>query len=214
MVKFLVVEDYTNLTTTIRNIIETNFASFHIEEACDGNTVLEKVKKGNYDLTMLDVYIPNIDSATLVTDILAINPDEKILMFGMNNGETYAKKYLQLGVMGYVSKASTEPEIVMAMESVLDNKRYLRPSLLQLFAHDAFMQNHKNPFEKCSQRELEILQHMLAGETIKEISLKLEVDSSTVSTYKARIFSKLNSNSISDIAELARLYTLDQKTIF
>jgi YesN/AraC family two-component response regulator len=71
-----------------------------IDEADDGDSSFEKIKKNNYDLLILDVNMPKTDSFVLVSNILALKPEMKILIFSMNDEEVYARRYLKNGCNG------------------------------------------------------------------------------------------------------------------
>ena len=81
--------------------------------------------------------MPDTDSFGLVSNIIAVKPEANILKLSMNAEEIYAKKYLHLGAKGYLSKASPEEEIKIAVDNVINGKRYISPSLNRLFTEEA-----------------------------------------------------------------------------
>src|SRR6266446_10657147 len=111
MAKFLLVDDHLILRTGLKLIIENFMPDSKIDEAFDSDSSFEKIKKNNYDLLILDVIMPNTDSFELVSNILALKPEMKILMFSMHDEEVYAKRFLKMGVMGYLKKDEHEAEI-------------------------------------------------------------------------------------------------------
>jgi DNA-binding NarL/FixJ family response regulator len=127
----------------------------------------------------------------------------------MNAEEVYAKRYLKIGAMGYLRKDAPNKEIERAITTVLNNKTYVSPELTQKIISD--MQSKKeseNPFDKLSAREFEIVQHLAQGESVAEISKKLNVHTSTVGTHKARIFEKLHCHNIIDLTNLAKAHNV------
>ena len=107
--------------------------------------------------------------------------------------------------MGYLRKDAPNDEIEKAITTVLNNKTYVSPELTQKLLQE--MQSKKpveNPFDKLSAREFEIVQHLAQGESVAEISKKLNVHTSTVGTHKARIFEKLKCNNIIELTNLAK----------
>ena len=179
-----------------------------IDEADDGDSSFEKIKKNNYDLLILDVNMPNTDSFVLVSNILALKPGMKILMFSMSDEEVYARKYLKMGVMGYIKKDEHVDEIKKAITTVLNNKKYISPGLSQILIEDLHSNNPENPFDSLSPREFEIVQHLIRGESVAEICQKLTLHSSTVGTHKARIFEKLKCSNIIDLNLLAKVHNI------
>src|SRR5215210_6817930 len=112
--KFLLVDDHSVIRAGLKILIEDYMAHSVVDNAFDGDSAFEKVKNNEYDLLILDVNMPNTDSLGLVSNILAIKPDTKILMFSMNAEDNYAKRYLKMGAMGYIRKDESEYEIKRA----------------------------------------------------------------------------------------------------
>jgi Response regulator containing a CheY-like receiver domain and an HTH DNA-binding domain len=206
MVKILLADEQAIIRNGLKAIIEKNISFSIIEEVCDANLIFEKIKANDYQLIILDINMPDSDSLKLVQDIFNLKPDSKILVFTMYPEEMFAKKYLQLGVMGYLTKQSSEEEINIAIDNLLNNKRYVSAPLLESLTHHSFKASKGSPFESLSGREVEILQHLLHGETVDTISNLLKVDISTVGTYKSRIFKKLKCKSLENVYSMANLY--------
>ena len=207
--KFLLVDDHCIIRTGLKILIKNFVAHSIFDEAADGDSAFEKIKKEEYDIVILDVNLPDTDSFGLVTNILAVRPNSKILMFSMNAEDNYAKRYLKLGAKGYLRKDESEAEIERAISTVLNNKRYISESLSLRLEEEAFGNRAtNNPFERLSPREFEIIQHIVRGESVGQISEKLKLHTSTIGTHKARIFEKLCCNNVIDINALAKTYNV------
>ena len=208
MTKVLLADDHEIVRKGLKAYIHSILPHSDIEEAFDGDSAFTKIRRDNYDLIVLDITMPGTDSFGLVGNILAVKPNSRILMFSMNSEEVFAKKYLGSGVMGYLNKAASTDEIKLAITTVMNNKRYISPSLTQRLTDAALGRNanNKNPFDLLSQRELEITSHLMKGESVSQIGSFLNLHTSTVGTHKARIFEKLNCKNIIEIIELARLH--------
>ena len=208
MTNLLIADDHFIIRTGLKLIIENFMSRCRIDEADDGNSAFEKIKKKNYDLLILDVNMPHTDSFMLVSNILALKPGTKILMFSMNDEEVYARRYLKMGVMGYIKKDEHLEEIKKAIITILNNKKYISPGLNRIFIEDLNSKNSENPFDSLSPREFEIVQHLIRGEPVAEICKKLTLHSSTVGTHKARIFEKLRCSNIIDLNLLAKVHNI------
>ena len=208
MKNILLVDDHAIIRTGLKLYIETIIPFSVIDEASDGDTAFEKIKKKDYDLLIMDVNMPGTDSFGLISNITAIKPDSKILMISMNAEEIYAKRYLRLGAKGYISKDASETEIKTAIDTVLNNKKYISSSLSQALTEEAIGNKSPNPFDSLSPQEFKIIQFIMKGESVSEISQKLNLHTSTIGTHKARIFKKLNCKNIVDLRELARVYQI------
>jgi DNA-binding NarL/FixJ family response regulator len=205
MPNFLLVDDHSMIRTGLMKFIETFLPQTKFDEANDGDSAFEKIKQNDYDLVIMDVNMPNTDSLGLLSNVIALKPKSRVLMFSMNAEELFAKRYLKVGAMGYLKKDETDSEIRKAVTNVLNNKRYISPSLSEKLLADYQNDNmHENPFDKLSTREFEIVQHLSRGESLAEICEKLNLHSSTVGTHKARIFQKLQCKNVVELSELAK----------
>ncbi|MEO7960964.1 MAG: response regulator transcription factor [Ginsengibacter sp.] len=209
--RILLVDDHTIIRSGLKIFISNIVPFSEIDEADGGDSAFEKIKQHDYDLLVLDVNMPGTDSFGLVSNIIAIKPSSKILMLSMNAEEIYAKKYLQLGAMGYIGKDATEDEIKSAIETVLNNKRYISSSLSRQLAEEAIGNKPANPFDRLSPQEFKIIHHIIRGESVGEISNKLNLHTSTIGTHKARIFKKLNCDNIVDLNALAKVHKIIPK---
>lgn len=208
MVNILLADDHAIIRTGLKLFIANYIAHSDIDEAWDGDSAYQKIKEKDYQLIVLDINMPATDSLGLVSNIIALKPLSSILMFTMNPEDIYAKKYLQLGVKGYLSKSAPEHEIKKALDLVISGKRYMSPSLSNTLLEDAISNKVNNPFDSLSPREFEIVLHLIKGESSSKICEALDLQASTVGTYKSRLFSKLNCKNIIELNELAKLYNL------
>ena len=209
MQNLLLIDDHSIIRTGLKGLIESFMPHTKIEEASDGDSAMEKIKTEIYDLVIMDINMPNTDSAGLVSNILSFKASQKIMMFSMNSEEIYAKRYLKLGAMGYVRKDAPGEEIKAAILKVLDNKKYISPELNEKLLNELHEKNNpENPFDKFSPREFEIMQHLCRGDSNAMISQVFNLHTSTVGTHKARIFQKLNCTNIVELSNLAKIHNI------
>jgi DNA-binding NarL/FixJ family response regulator len=208
MVRILLADDHAIIRNGLKIIICNYLGNAAIDEAWDGASVSHLVGQHDYDLIILDIRMPDTNASFLVTEIITLKPKAKILIFSINNEEIYARRFLQIGAMGYLSKGSPETEVVKAIDNVLNNRKYVSPSLLQNMSCDIKNDRYSNPFSRLSRRELQILEPLIKGETISQISVMLDVEPSTAGTYKSRILKKLKCNNLQDVRALAKVYNV------
>jgi two-component system invasion response regulator UvrY len=207
MPDILLVDDHSIVRTGLKLLINDFLPHSNIDEAYDGESALQKVKQLNYDLVVMDVNMPHTDSFGTLQAILAVKPSTKVIMFSMNAEEIYAKRYLNLGAKGYVKKDAPNEEIENAINTVLNGKNYISPSFTQKILSGLLSKNEaENPFDKLSSREFEIVQHLAKGDSVAEISKKLNVHTSTVGTHKGRIFEKLRVHNVVELMHLAEAH--------
>lgn len=207
MPNLLIVDDHSIVRSGLVLLINDFISHAQIDEAYDGDSAFEKVKKNNYDLIIMDVNMPNTDSFGVLNSILSFKPSTKIIIFSMNAEELYAKRYLKMGAMGYVRKDAPGSEIQKAISSALNNKKYMSAELSEILLSELQDKNRsENPFDKLSPREFEMVQHMSRGESVAQISQTLNLHKSTVGTHKARIFEKLHCTNVIDLNKLAEIH--------
>lgn len=206
MLRILIADDHEMIKEGLKHFINGLLSHVVIDTACDGDSAIEKIKKHEYNLIILDVNMPGTDSFGLVSNIRIIMPNAKILIYSMNAENVYAKRYLQLGANGYVNKTASPIELATAINAVLSKDRYFSADLIEIITEEAFGKKANNPFDKLSSREFEILQHLINGESLRVISNTFNLHTSTVSTHKARIFEKLKCKNIMEVSELAKVY--------
>ena len=207
MHEILLVDDHPVITDGLKLVIK-NFVSYYTTDvANDGDTAFEKIKKHDYDLIIMDVSLPNTDSLNIVSNILAIKPASKILMFSANSEDVFAKRYLMMGTMGYVSKDAPLNEIRTAIEYALQNRKYISPGLKEKLVMDVLNKDRQeNCFDCLSPREFEIVRHLANGDSVSEISKILNLHKSTIGTHKAKIFEKLQCDNMVDLVALAKIH--------
>jgi DNA-binding NarL/FixJ family response regulator len=153
-----------------------------------------------YHLLILDIDMPGTQYKKMISELKNIQKDLKILVFS-GYDQDVAIQYIREGAEGYLNKQSSEEEIKNAVKTVIEKGYFYPAELIGLI-----IQNKRdNPVEKLSSREYEIFKLLADGYGNLEISNKLSIQMSTVSTYKKRIFQKLE---VSNIAELIKVYEM------
>jgi DNA-binding NarL/FixJ family response regulator len=209
MKRFLVADDHSIMRSAIGMLLKSEFLNAEVEECSDGHSVWKKVLSESYDLLILDISMPGLDSTSLLKNSLAHRPDLKILILSASPEEIYAKKYLQLGARGFINKTADQEEHRRAIISVLNNKRYLSSKMQDSLTLEALGGKEENPFDKLSHREKEVLLHIVEGKNITEIARLLSVHTSTVGTHKARILEKLGVSNIIELTKVAQMFDVE-----
>lgn len=132
-------------------------------------------------------------------------PQTAILIYSMNSERIYAPRLMQKGVRGFISKQSSLEELGDALNCLLTGKVYVSQELKdQLFRPQASRSD--NPIDTLSDRELEVMEYMITGMGAKEIAGKMNLDITTISTYRRRAFEKLNVQNAIELKEKFLLY--------
>ena len=138
MIRILHIDDDPVMRVWLRIIIQGFMPNSIIEEAEDGASGIEKVSEKEFQLIISDVNMPNTDTPEFISNILLLRPEAKILMLSSNIEEAHARQFLQIGAMGYLKKDAPPPEIKKAINSCLNNKKYLSASVIQIYTRETF----------------------------------------------------------------------------
>lgn len=207
--KILLVDDHSIVRQSLEYIIKSEFPSATCTEAQTGASCIEYLKKETFDLVTMDMNLPDTDGITLTEWIMDRFPGQKILFFTTSPTTVYAKKLYQMGIIGYLNKQANVSEIARALRTVLsENKQYLDEEFKTLLAQDFLQKSPDNPIEKLSKRELTIAQLLANGKGFEEIATQLNIESSTIRTYKTRIYQKLEVTTLHEFLAKAKLYKL------
>jgi|SRR5579859_2717791 len=202
MKKILIADDHYIVRTGLVTLIKGELPEAQIDECRDGHSTWSRVQGSEYDLLILDISMPMTDSFTLLKNIFGLRPAQKVLILTMSSEDVFAKKYLQLGVKGFINKEEPSSEILKAIVSIMNNRRYLSTRMQDMLTREALEGKTASPFENLSAREMEIMNHLVDGKNVSEIAGILSVHISTISTHKSNIMQKLG---VSNIIELSRM---------
>lgn len=205
----LIVDDHAVMRKGVKLILTDLGHGLAIYESGDGDSMLEHFRQKKIDLLVMDIHMPNTDSIRMVELVSIRYPGTYILIFSMLPEHIYGRRMLKAGARGYLPKLSTIDEIRGAFDQALQRKSYLSPSLSDLLEKESSAQDGYDPFAQLSDREFEIVNLLLSGSSINLIARRLNLKHSTVGTYKARIFDKLQVRTIFELKDLAMLYNFN-----
>lgn len=201
--KILIVDDHLVVRNGVAMVLEKQIEDVSISNAENFFEAIALLKDFSFDLIILDINIPGGKSTGMISEIRAIQPLVKILVFSAHEEEQYALKYISAGANGYLNKLCSEEKMMFAINSIFETSTYISSEILAMLLKTKHSQKSVNPREVLSKRELQIAELLIEGNGNLEISNKLNIHMSTVSTYKARVFEKLK---ITNLVELINLY--------
>ncbi|SDH36892.1 two component transcriptional regulator, LuxR family [Dyadobacter soli] len=161
----------------------------------------------SFDLILLDIDIPGGKGKFMIERIRQRQPNVVILICSAADEQIHALEYISVGANGYLSKAASKEDVIAALTIVVKNKRYVSLAVQERLL-DAVSATHRTAKKlkahELSGREQEVMQMLIKGKWVKEIASQLNLQSNTVSTYKARIFEKMGVTSIVELAKKAQ----------
>lgn len=200
--KILIADDHAVVREGLKRILTGVSGVTEIDGVADGNELIERIKKKDYDVVVLDISMPGKSGLEVLKELKIVKPKLPVLMLSIYPEGQYAVRVLKAGASGYLTKDSASEELVTAVEKINLGQKYITLSLAEKLA-DFSWGGEKLPHEKLSDREFEVFKMFAAGITVKKIADNLFISVKTVSTYKVRIFEKMNLESRADITSYA-----------
>jgi len=179
------------------------------DDVASGPDAIARVRANEYDLVILDISLPGKNGLDVLTDIKRLKPKLPVLILSMYPEEQFGLRALRAGASGYLTKGMSAQELSVALQRVVSGRRYISPSLAETVVDSLQPESEKLPHESLSAREFQITCMISTGKKPHQIAEELAMSVKTVSSYRARIFAKMN---ISSNAELIR-YAADNKLI-
>lgn len=202
--KFLVADDHTIIRQGMQIAIEDSIENSEIYTAASIAQIHEQLQKNPIDIAILDAQLQDGNSISIIPEIKTKFPHIKILVFTSFDEENYALKYLEAGADGFLSKLSDESEIKNAITQIVENGKYIPPFTQKILELSSEKTDFLNPLNRLSEREMQIAELYAKGLGNLEIANILEIKQNTVSTYKKRIFDKLQIESLVELIDLLK----------
>ncbi len=203
MIELLLVDDHELVRAGIRRILEDTPGIKVIGEASSGEEALKLVREKRPDIVIMDVNMPGIGGLECTRKLVQTDPKLKVIVVTVHVDEPYPTKLLEAGASGYLTKSCAVDEIVLAINTVCSGERYLSADVAQQLALNRLRGGNQSPLETLSQRELQIMLMVTRGQSIQDISDQLCLSPKTVSTYRYRLYEKLDVDNDVELTHLA-----------
>lgn len=214
LINLLLADDHDLVRTGMRRLLEDVEGITIIAEATTGEEAVVLCRDNKPQVVLMDVNMPGMGGLEATRKIVQRDNNIKVIIVTMNEDEVLAQSLLKAGAAGYLTKASNVHEIVHAIREVIANRHYITPQMAtQLALADIRPQEDRSPFKELSERELQVMMKFLDGKKINEISDELSLSPKTVSTYRYRLFNKLNIQSDVELARLAIRHGMLSSTV-
>jgi len=211
MKNILIADDHSIVRLGASIVIKETLPTATILQAQTYDEVYETLNNSSIDLLLLDINMPGGNNIKVIKDILTISPNIKILVFSSYEENLYALRYISAGAAGYLNKNTAMSELKNAIESIVARGKYMSDTVNELYVQKLTSSkasfNGTNPLNQLSNREMDVAKHLIKGLGILDVANLMGLSSSTVSTYKSRIFEKLNANNIPDLIEMFKLHS-------
>lgn len=209
MINILIADDHPVVREGIKQIIAKSNDMTVTAEASNGQEVIEKISKYNFDIVILDIAMPGRDGFEVIKELKRIKPKIAILVLSIYPEDQIGIRVLENGASGYLNKESAPSELINAIIKIYNGRKYISPNLVESLASRVMISKKTLLHENLSNREYQILCLIASGKDPKEIAERLSISIKSVRTYRERIHQKLM---VKNDVELT-LYAIQNKII-
>jgi DNA-binding NarL/FixJ family response regulator len=193
----LLVDDHALVRRGFRRMLEDDSDISVVGEASEGREAIRLALELRPRVIVMDCAMPELSGIDATRQILAKYPEAAILMLSMHSEETLVRQALDAGARGYVLKNANDLDLISAVKSIAAGMTVLDP---QVSRHDALKGERAGGL---TPRELEVLQHIVAGKSNKEIAADLNLSVNTVAVHRANIMDTLGIHKTAELVTYA-----------
>lgn len=191
----------------IHNILQDHFTNAEVVSTFELEEIERQIETNTFDVIILDIGISSINMHELMKTLKSQQESAKVLILSGSEYKNFAMKYINMGASGFLDKASSQEDLVLAIKLIKSGNLYLsKDMLMSIYNTNVGHENDFTPFNKLSKRELEVFKLMIKGKRIKDISKIMKIHQSTTSTLKKRVMAKFNVDNLMKLKTMAMEY--------
>lgn len=204
-IRILITDDHQLFREGIANLLSSSPQIEIVGQAENGQEAIEKARKLKPDIVIMDLSLPIINGVDATRILHKELPETKVLVLSMHAEKNYIKEALEAGAYGYLFKDCTYDQLIEAINTVYQGKKYLSNKITEVLIHDYLNREEVTPDndQSLSERESEILRLIAEGKSTREIADLLFISVKTVGTHKQHVLEKLNLQSTAGLIKYA-----------
>lgn len=199
MIHVVLCDDHAILRRGIRDTLLEDPLISVTAEASGYAELRETLRQAACDVLLLDINMPGRNGLEVLASLRETHPHIRVLMVSMYPEDQYALRSLKAGAYGYANKAGDPTQLIAAVHTLAQGRKYLTPEVAQMMADSLSDTSPETPHAALSERELQTLVKIASGKRLSDIAEELMLSPKTVSVYRARVLEKLQ---LSNNAEL------------
>jgi two-component system invasion response regulator UvrY len=203
MIRILLVDDHAVVRTGFRLLLQSLPEVSVVGEAESGEAACQRYTELTPDVVIMDLAMPGMGGLEALKRIRARHSHAKVLALSAHDDPMHARRALQEGALGFLSKRSAPEALLEAVSAVAAGNRYIDTHLAQKLALADVDGATKSPIERLSEREFEVFVRLAKGATVLKIAEDLKLSASTVGTHLYNIKQKLGVSNQSELTLIA-----------
>lgn len=204
-IRVLLVDDHAILREGIRSMLADHEEFQVVGEAQDGLEALARVGELQPDVVLMDFAMAKMNGLEATRLISQKYPRTRVLVLSQYEERQYVLPLIQAGAAGYLLKRALGSDLINALRTVFAGGIFLDPSLSQILVDEMRHHEHHRAItpEALTEREQEILTHIVNGLSNPQIAVALSLSVKTVEWHRANLMSKLDMHNVADLVRYA-----------
>lgn len=195
MIKLLIVEDHHLVRIGLCGILDDAPGIEVVAEAESGEEALRLNRDLEPDVILMDISLPGLSGLETSARILRQRPEVRIIVLTAHAQAPYPARLMDIGACGFLTKACGADELVDAIRSVQNGRRYIGTEIAPELAMALLPGAPRSPFQSLTPREMEVALMLADGRRVNDIASLMNVSPKTIATHKYRIYDKVGVNS-------------------
>jgi DNA-binding NarL/FixJ family response regulator len=208
-ISILIADDHKLIRDTWSFILNTDNRFKVVAECSNGEEAIEQAKQKRPQIVLMDINMTPVSGLEATRQIRKVSPGSKIIGVSMHSQPAYAKKMLQIGAKGYVTKNSSRDEMFKAIMEVYGGNRYICDEVKNIISEQIMDDSPSQGINALSERELQIVKLIKEGFSSKEISAQLNISLKTVEVHRHNILKKLSLKNSAALVNYINTYAVD-----
>lgn len=195
-ISVLIADDQTLFREGVARLLDGTQGIKVVASAENGERAVELARELRPDVVLMDIVMPKVDGIAATRAIKSVLPDTRIVILTIHDSDQYLLQGLQAGANGYILKDATHEELVRAIQAVHAGDSLLGQAVAQqligVFRRLGGSGHEQPPNDGLTERETEVLKHLAAGRSSKQIAMRLNVSDKTIRNHVSNIYQKLH----------------------
>jgi DNA-binding NarL/FixJ family response regulator len=203
MIRVILCDDHAMIRRGIKDTLSEAVDIQVTAEASSYAEVRDAVRTHACDVLVLDINLPGRSGLEVLQSLQETGSPVRVLVVSMYPEDQYAIRCLKAGAQGYLNKAGDPAELVTAVRTVAQGRKYVTPSVAQMLVANLSAPESLSLHASLSERELQTLLKIASGRRLSDIAEELMLSPKTVSVYRARVLEKLKLTNNSELTVYA-----------
>jgi DNA-binding NarL/FixJ family response regulator len=203
--RIIIADDHAVVRTGLQLILDETSDLSIVDEARNGEELLDKLEINVYDLIILDVSMPGKDAMDVLIEIKTRWETLPVVIFSMNPDEVYAVRMITNGASAYINKETKPKQIREILRTVIQGGKFFFPRQSEMMAQMITTPDKSKllPHNTLTDREFQVFSLLASGMRKAEIAEKLAISVNTLSNHRNNIMKKMNISSNSELTRYA-----------